>query len=93
MPSAPQGLGQHEGPLFPGFAALASDAVNTWNITGTAAGTLNGDNFSGIENLIGGSLEWLVVALLGGAVIGFLVSSVYFRLRKPRQISESQNTI
>lgn len=33
-----------------------------------------------LYDLIGGSLEWLVVAVVGGGTIGFLVSFLYLRL-------------
>jgi hypothetical protein len=42
-----------------------------------------------LYDLIGGSLVWLVVALIGGALIGFLVSFIYLRLRKPPEISRA----
>ncbi len=47
-----QGGGQVEGD-----AIIAAAEANAWNITGANAGSLNGNTFSGIENLIGGSLD------------------------------------
>jgi hypothetical protein len=37
-------------------------------------------------DLVGGSLEWLVVAVVGGISIGFLLSFVYLRLKSSREV-------
>lgn len=42
-----------------------------------------------LYDLVGGSLEWLVVAVVGGVIIGFLVSFLYLRLLAVGQIKET----
>ncbi|NJK92847.1 MAG: hypothetical protein HC904_14120, partial [Blastochloris sp.] len=42
--------------LSTGDAVTGADTVNSWAITGSNSGTLNGGTFSGVENLNGGSL-------------------------------------
>ncbi len=53
---------------------IAPDMPNVWTITAANAGTLNGDSFTGIQNLVGGSLHNDVVfangASLGGSISG-----------------------
>jgi hypothetical protein len=46
------------------------NANNTWNITGTNAGTVAGVSFSGIENLVGGTLVDSFVFSNGAGVSG-----------------------
>jgi Ca2+-binding RTX toxin-like protein len=55
-----------------GDALVGAAQANTWNITGPNAGTLNGNSFSGIENLIGGSLNDTFVFGTSGSISGLV---------------------
>lgn len=62
-----QGGGQVEGD-----AIIAAAEVNAWNVTGANAGELNGNSFSGIENLIGGSTNDTFSFSAGGSISGVI---------------------
>ena len=49
---------------------IAPDMVNIWAITAANAGTLNGDSFTGIQNLTGGSLPNDFVFSAGASISG-----------------------
>jgi hypothetical protein len=53
---------------------IGANIANTWDITGTNAGTLNGTAFSGIKNLTGGSavdvFQFMTGASVGGTING-----------------------
>ena len=40
-----------------------------------------------VQDLIGGSIEWLIVAVVGGTIIGFLVGLLSLRLQRRRVVS------
>src|SRR5437867_1264561 len=48
---------------------VGADTPNTWTLTGVGAGTLNGQSFTGIENLVGGEDSDRFV-FAGGSVTG-----------------------
>src|SRR3989441_1035564 len=48
---------------------MGADTPNTWTLTGFGAGTLNGQSFAGIENLVGGADSDRFV-FAGGSVTG-----------------------
>src|SRR3989442_2750513 len=48
---------------------IGADTPNTWTLTGVGAGTLNGQSFAGIENLVGGEDSDRFV-FAGGSVTG-----------------------
>jgi Ca2+-binding RTX toxin-like protein len=48
------------------------DSDNVWTLTEAAGGTLNGQTFSGVENLSGGSGEDLFIVETGGGTTGTL---------------------
>lgn len=35
-----------------------------------------------LGDILGGIIEWIFVAVVGGFIIGFLISFIYLRLRK-----------
>jgi Ca2+-binding RTX toxin-like protein len=49
---------------------VGPNQANTWVITGANSGTLNGDTFSGIENLTGGTLADVFRVSAGGSLSG-----------------------
>ncbi|MBN1818737.1 MAG: hypothetical protein JW828_15350, partial [Sedimentisphaerales bacterium] len=62
-----QGGGQVDGDAIIGAAR-----INIWNITGPNSGTLNGYNFSGIENLIGGNTNDTFLFSAVGSISGIV---------------------
>jgi len=52
---------------------VGANTINTWDLTGRNAGTLDGAlTFSGFQNLTGGSVDDTFVFLPGGSVSGAL---------------------
>ena len=37
-----------------------------------------------LEDLVANNVEWIVVAVIGGTVIGFLLSFIYLRIKAVR---------
>jgi hypothetical protein len=51
---------------------VGGDTDNTWSLTGSNTGTLNGSSFTGIENLTGGAGQDLFQFQPGGGVTGLI---------------------
>lgn len=46
-----------------------------------------------LNDVLASALQWIGVAIIGGGIIGFLTSCIYFRLRKTYNLKKNSNTI
>ena len=70
-------------------AIIGPDAINEWAIGATGAGTLNGNSFSGIENLIGGSFTKNLISTT--SALQLQLSTVATKTWDGRAITSSGN--